>query len=87
MQILYFRTSWCEICKKITPYYQWLSNYYNSKGIKFLIISLDNRRDLEKKFNIKEYPTILIFKDKKEVYRQENGNLSNLKKAIDQFNS
>ena len=85
IQILYFRTTWCEICKKITPYYQWLSQYYKDKDLKFYIFTLDNRPELEKTYKLKEYPTFLIFKNKREIYRQEIGNLAHLKIAIDKF--
>ena len=88
IQVFYFKTNWCEICKKIGPYYNWISQRFKEKEpnkIEFLVGTLDNRKDLEKRFKIKEYPTFLIFADNKEIYRQEDGNLAKLFQKINEL--
>lgn len=85
MQVLFFKTSWCKVCESIQGLYYWFPKHYNN--IKFIMVPLDNRDDLVKRFKIKEYPTFIIFKNKIEVYRQETGNLADLKNAIDKFNT
>ena len=81
-KIFYFKTDWCKICQKINPLFQWISQKYKKNNRTFYIGKLDNRKDLIEKFKIKEYPTFMIFKDNKEIYRQENGNLQTLIKNI-----
>ena len=88
IQVFYFKTNWCEICKKIGPYYNWISQQFKDKHstkIEFLVGTLDHRKDLVERFKIREYPTFIIFENNKEVYRQENANLANLFQKIKSF--
>lgn len=85
-QVFYFKTNWCEICKKITLYFKAIANHKKLKPeFEFLMATLDNRKDLVERFKIKEYPTFIIFEDNKEIYRQENGNLGDLVNKLNEL--
>ena len=86
-KVLFFSIDWCKVCKAILPIFKLFPQYYKNKNknIQFLIIDLGKRKELIKRFNIKEYPTFLIYENSKEIYRQENGDLNQLKRVLDIF--
>ena len=80
-KILFFYVHWCEVCHKIKPVYQnILSKIFRQHT--FIMIDLDQRKDLIPKFKIVDYPTFLIFDENKEIYRQTTGDLDKLRDKI-----
>jgi cytochrome c biogenesis protein CcmG/thiol:disulfide interchange protein DsbE len=48
--VLNFWTTWCPPCRKEIPYFIKISNDYKDKGVSFIGISLDEDKDIIKKF-------------------------------------
>ena len=65
--IIYFYADWCGQCKSFESYYENLENEY--KNINFCKINVDNNKSLTKKIGIMSIPTIVIYKDNKEIER------------------
>ncbi|MBL6663663.1 MAG: thioredoxin fold domain-containing protein [Flavobacteriales bacterium] len=63
-----FHTLWCMPCRKISPMIDELKEeYINSAQI--LRIDMDNSELLAESFEIKAVPTLILFKESKEIWR------------------
>ena len=63
-----FHTLWCSPCRKISPIIDELKDeYINSAHI--LRIDIDKSNSLADIYNIKAVPTLVLFKDEKELWR------------------
>ena len=65
--ILHFTAAWCGPCKTLTRTFD--SNKSEFKKIKRLKVDLDEHQDLSEKYNVRSVPTLLLFKDGKEIKR------------------
>ena len=63
-----FHTLWCMPCRKISPIIDELKEQY-IKSVKILRIDIDNSELLAESFEIKAVPTVILFKDSKEIWR------------------
>lgn len=63
-----FHTLWCMPCLKISPIIDELKEEY-IKSVKVLRIDIDISELLAESFEIKAVPTIILFKDSKEIWR------------------
>ena len=63
-----FHTLWCMPCLKISPIIDELKEEY-IKSVKVLRIDIDSSELLAESFEIKAVPTIILFKDSKEIWR------------------
>lgn len=63
-----FHTLWCMPCRKISPIIDELKEEYLSSA-QILRIDIDNSELLAESFEIKAVPTLLLFKDSKEIWR------------------
>jgi len=62
LSLVQFRTEWSGACQIILPLYEDLAKAY--KGIvDFFSIDAEQERGLEKEFGVREFPTILFFKN------------------------
>lgn len=66
--ILDFWAAWCGPCKIISPKLERLSEEY--QGIAFGRVNVDDEAELIKEFEIKSIPTVIAFKDQKEIARR-----------------
>jgi thioredoxin 1 len=63
-----FWASWCGPCKTLEPIISELKEKYDGKaGVHK--VNVDESSDLTKEFSIRSIPTVIIFKDGKEVER------------------
>jgi thioredoxin 1 len=63
-----FWASWCSPCKMLNPVISELKEKYEGKaGVHK--VNVDESSDLAKEFSIRSIPTVIIFKDGKEVER------------------
>lgn len=81
--IIDFYATWCPPCKKLSPIIDKLAKEYSN--VRFIKINIDNFRPLANRFNIRSIPTLLFFKDGKNVHR--NGSLTEkaLKEKIEKI--
>ena len=62
-----FQTKWCAPCRKMEPIIDSLE--LNNARVHFLKIDMDKNDALAKNMNVESIPTILIFKNQKEIWR------------------
>ena len=63
-----FHTLWCMPCRKISPIIDELKEQY-IKSVKILRIDIDSSELLAESFEIKAVPTVILYKDSKEILR------------------
>ena len=62
-----FTAPWCSACRVLAPTYKELSN--ELKDIKFTKLDVDKSPDIAQQYEIRGIPTLILFKDGKEVKR------------------
>ena len=63
-----FSAEWCGPCKMLAPIFDSLSNKYNG-NVKFIKLDIDSNRTISSKLGIMGVPTIILFKNGKELER------------------
>ena len=63
-----FSAEWCSPCKMLAPIFDNLSNKYVGK-VKFIKLDIDSNRTISSKLEIMGVPTIILFKNGKELER------------------
>ncbi len=75
-----FFATWCGPCKMLSPVFESLGNDMQDKA-NFLKVDIDQSIELSEKFQVTTVPTVIIFKDGKEMDRLvgfiPKGNLKN----------
>ncbi|HAK42255.1 MAG TPA: thioredoxin [Clostridium sp.] len=61
-----FFATWCGPCKMLAPIFEDLSTEMNGK-VKFIKVDVDQCPDVAMKYNVASIPTIVVFKDGKNV--------------------
>ncbi len=64
-----FWAEWCGPCRMIGPVVEELAQEYEGKAI-IGKVNVDNNSEISAKYGIRNIPTILFFKDGKEVDKQ-----------------
>lgn len=64
-----FTAEWCGPCRMAGPVIDELAEEYKDK-VKFVKVNVDEEKEVASRFGIMSIPTIMIFKDGKEVERQ-----------------
>jgi len=62
-----FYADWCGPCKMLGPIFEKASN--EVKNVKFGKINVDGNQDTASKFGVMSIPTVIFFKDGKQVER------------------
>ena len=65
--VIDFSAEWCGPCKLLSPIFEQIAN--EIKDIKFGKVNVDNESELAQKFGIMSVPTLLFFKNDKNVDR------------------
>jgi thioredoxin 1 len=66
---------WCGPCKRMLPIVEELAGEYVDKGLAVLKVDIDMARDLAKDYQVRGVPTLIYFKDQKNVH-QHTGAIS-----------
>jgi thioredoxin 1 len=66
--IIDFYAEWCGPCKMMAPMMEQVKEDYSDK-IKIYKIDIDRNRPLAEKYNIQAVPTLMIFKNGKQLWR------------------
>ncbi|AOR24550.1 thioredoxin [Clostridium taeniosporum] len=64
--IVDFFANWCGPCKMLAPIFEQLEEEMKDK-VKFFKVDVDESGELATKFNVSSIPTMIIFKDGKDV--------------------
>ena len=70
--IVKFSASWCSVCKQMNPIYESVAKKSKIK-ILFTEVDIDKEENLNILYEIKSIPTVLLFKNGKEVDRYIGG--------------
>lgn len=62
-------TTWCGPCKMMMPVLEQLNEHYSDSVI-ISKLEADSNMDISNQLNIKSVPTLILFRDGKEIERQ-----------------
>lgn len=71
-KVIRFTASWCVPCKKLAPIMKQLEE--ENKSVEFETIDIDENNELASEYGVRSIPTLIFFKDDKEVDRLVGGN-------------
>ena len=81
ISIVYFWADWCNNCKMFNKIFENTSKKFDD--IKFCKLNVDNNKNITKKYAVMSIPTIIVFKNGKEIKRSVGPlNEEQLKKLI-----
>lgn len=80
--IVDFWAKWCPPCHALAPIYQQLSAEYQGK-LRFAKLDVDENLNVSAQLGVQAMPTLLIFKDGKELARVVGPHPARLKRFID----
>ncbi len=63
-----FFATWCGPCKMLGPIIEKLGNSINN--VKFIKVDVDKHEELARRYGVMSIPTIIFFKDGKEVTKR-----------------
>jgi len=67
--IIDFHALWCAPCKMQSPILKEVADELGEK-VKIIKIDVDNNREIAARFNVQSVPTIMVFKNGKQIWRQ-----------------
>ena len=65
--IFYFTADWCNPCKQTRPFVEELVR--ETEELTVLFIDIDIENELANDLNVRSIPTLILFKDEKEIKR------------------
>jgi len=66
-----FSATWCQPCQALAPTLETLSWNYQSQGVVVATVDVDQNAALAQRYQVAAYPTVLLFQNGAEVWRQE----------------
>ena len=79
-----FWATWCGPCRAIAPVYEKLSDEYQGK-LRFAKMDTDQNEITPSRLGIQAIPTLMVFKDGKQIGRMVGANPTRLKSDIDRI--
>lgn len=77
-----FFATWCGPCKAMAPALQQLADEMGDK-VRIIKIDIDKNQALQRKYKVSGVPTIMVFKNSKQLFRQSGAMmLPQLKQAV-----
>ena len=78
-----FFADWCMPCVMLAPVIEELAN--NMKEVKFAKINVDDNQELAEEYEVRSIPTLIFFKDGKEVDRIIGGQTDEIEDKINEL--
>ena len=66
--LVMFQAPWCQPCRQMKPTWEKVANRYSGK-VKFVTVNGDESEFSRQKFQVDRYPTLMIFRQGKELMR------------------
>lgn len=67
--VIDFFATWCMPCQMLTPILSKISEKYDEKA-EFFKVNVDENQDAAMRYGVESVPTLIFFKDGKEIERQ-----------------
>ena len=67
--LLDFWAEWCGPCRMVSPIIEELAGRYDGKAV-IAKVNVDEEGDLARRFHVMSIPTVILFKDGKEIARK-----------------
>jgi len=74
---------WCQPCKKISPYFESLSNDPSYENVIFVKIDIDHATNIHEYLDPEKLPTFYIFKNLMKIAEYTGSNEKQLKEFLD----
>lgn len=85
LSLVYFWAPWCNSCKSLAPFIEEISEKYDGKVL-IIKINVDENPKTVSEHGIKSIPTLICFKNGKEICRKIGVNSQNtLTKELDKL--
>jgi len=81
--VIDFYATWCGPCKKLEPFYEKLSQYY--ENVLFFKCNIEHAEDLANQLDITAMPTFHFYKNGKLVHKLEGCDPKQLENTIRHF--
>lgn len=76
---------WCQPCKKISPFFENLSNDQLYKNVVFVKIDIDNATNIQEYLDPEKLPTFYIFKNLMKIDEYTGSNEEQLKNFLNKY--
>ena len=83
--VVLFYADWCNSCKALFPVLVQVKSYHEN-AVKVVKVDVEKNRELVANYSVQSIPTILIFKEGKQVWRRSGViDADELNKILDMF--
>ena len=79
--IVDFHAIWCSPCKIQSPILKEVASELGER-VRFIKIDVDNNGEIASRYNVQSVPTIIVFKNGKQVWRQSGVVSKNQLKSV-----
>lgn len=83
--VLDFKASWCEPCKKLKPFIDYLQNEYPNVTFQEIDIEDDDTINITENFEIAKVPTIIFIKNGTVCHTLIGTNKEHIENAVNEY--
>ena len=80
LTVVDFNAEWCGPCRKLKPIFAKLAQEH--PDCRFISVNVDEEEDLSDQYRIKSLPTVILFREGKEIKRIVGFNPDALREAV-----